>query len=348
MKLVWHADADDLVERDWLRYIFGDVVESEITDFDLTCFEDDTMHVVSGNWAPLPAYDSYFQECRARCRRIILVHVSDEYFSGGYRLYRHFDLVIRWNHTYLAEGSGILTVPLGYPNETGSSMRPVDQRQFAWSFIGGVKSSRIAMLAAFDGLAPQFLNLIIRGEAGSRRLSKAEYDAALEDTVFVPCPMGNATFDTGRVYEGLEFGCIPLLESRVTLDYYANLFGPHPIPTFRNWAEARRFAENAYQDKSFLLAKQAEISSWWQSYKNEMCAQVREAIRGPSCAPDLQRYAAKLRNRFALVHEPLRIIELVRHQTAGSLLRRLCRPAGPLARIMADASGGKLLNLRNG
>jgi len=343
MKLVWHADPDGLVERDWLRYIFGGLVEAEIPDLDLTCFDDGAIHVVSSNWSPLPAYERYFTECRARCKRIVLVHVSDEWFSGGYRLYRHFDLVLRWNHTYLANGSGIVTVPLGYPNETGNSMRPADQRQFAWSFIGAIKSSRTAMAAAFNGFAPQFVTITDpHAQANPKKLSKREFDAVLEDTVFVPCPMGNATIDTGRVYEGLEFGCIPLVELRISLDYYRNLFGPNPIPAFRDWSAARRFAETLYSDKSSLLAKQAEISSWWQSYKAQMCSQVREVIRGASRGLELQHYADKLRNRVALAHEPLRIIEILRHQTAGSVLRRLRRPAGPLTRIVADTSGGKL------
>jgi hypothetical protein len=340
MKLVWHAD--HLIEEDWLRYIFGDLIEDEITDLDLHVFDDDAIHVVSGNWSPMQTYERYFQECRERCKHIILVHVSDEWFSGSYRLYQYFDLVIRWNHTYLASGGGIVTIPLGYPNGTGGSLRPADQRQYAWSFIGEIKSSRIAMAAAFDGFAPQFMTRTDSlASTNPKRLRKAEFDTVLEDTVFAPCPMGNATIDTTRMYESLEFGCIPLVEVRFSLDYYANLLGPNPIPAFRSWREARRYAENAYHDKASLLGKQAEIRNWWQSYKATMSSQVREVIRGPSHALELHRYAAKFRNRFAFIHEPLRIIELLRHQSAGSLLRRLAHPTGPLTRIIADMSGGR-------
>ena len=341
MKLVWHAEG--LIERDWFCYLLGDVVDGEIIDVELTCFDDETIHVINTNYALLRQYKRYFEELRARCRHIVLFHVADEWLSGGYGTYQYFDLVIRWNYTYLTCAPGIITIPLGYPNGTGSSLRLADQRQYAWSFVGQIKSSRIAMAKAFNDFVP---NLITRTDAlatpNPKRISKREFDAILADTVFSPCPMGNATIDTTRVYESLEFGCIPLVELRVSLDYYTNLLGRHPIPAFRNWSDARRFAEHAYQDKAFLLAKQTEISNWWQSYKTNLCAQVRGAIRGPSHASDLQHYAAKLRNRFSVVHEPLRIVEIVRHQTKGSLTRRLTRPVGPLKRIVADISCGKL------
>lgn len=338
MKLVWHAT--ELIEQDWFRYILGDVVDEEIIDPKLTCLDDDTIHVVSTNWARLPEYNPYFQQLRSRCKHIVLMHVADEWFSGGYGSYKYFDLVIRWNHSYLTTAPGIVTVPLGYPNNTGSSLRPVDRRKYAWSFVGQIKSSRIAMAKAFQGFEPcLLLDSLAKPD---QKISKAEFDAILADTVFSPCPMGNATIDTTRVYESLELGCIPLVELRYSLDYYTNLLGSNPIPKFRNWTEARRFAEDVYRDPHAILALQAEIGQWWQDYKTTMCDNVRQAIRGPSHSAKLQEFSAKVRNRFPIIHEPLRIAEILRHQTAGSLLRRLSRPTGPLTRIIAEMSGGKL------
>ncbi|CAM6054510.1 unnamed protein product [Sphagnum tenellum] len=336
MKLVWHAN--NLIEEDWFRYILGDLIDQEIIDLKLTCFDDNSIRVVSNAWAPLESYAGYFQECRAKCQRIILVHVSDEYFSGGYSLYQYFDLVIRWNHSYLTNHNGIITVPLGYTNGTGHGNVPVEQRKFAWSFVGEIKSSRIAMISAFDSLTPQFVTGTDSiAKPSPIRLDKREFDAILADSVFAPCPMGNATIDTNRVYESLEFGCIPLVEVRPTLDYYTKLFGSHPLPTFHNWKDARRYAEELFNDKPSLLEKQAEIVNWWRMYKTNMCAATRSAITGPSQSADLQVYANKLRNRFSLVHEPLRIAEILRHQTLDSFVRRISRPVGPIKRIMRES-----------
>jgi hypothetical protein len=335
MKLIWHADR--LSEHDWLKYVFGDLIGDEIMDLDLSRFDDDSIHVVSSTWAPLANYTAYFQQCRARCKRITLVHVSDEWLSGGYQLYQYFDLVIRWNHSYLTCHPGIVTIPLGYNNQIGASNRLLDQRRYAWSFIGEIKTSRIAMAAAFDSFEPKFITAVdsVSNPTG-KRLSKAEFSAVLEDTIFSPCPMGNAIIETHRVYESLEMGCIPLIELRVSLDYYRKLLGPNPIPAFRNWREARRFAENLINDKPALLAKQVEVMDWWKSYKSRLRIEVREAITGPSRAQELQRFSGFVRNRLHLVHEPLRLMEILRHQSAGSLGRRLARPIGPLKRIVRD------------
>ena len=337
MKLIWHEH--DLLEEDWLRHLFGDLIEVEKMDLDLRCFDDDCIHVVSSNRAPLATYTKYFADCRARCQRMILVHVSDEWFSGEYKLYEYFDLVIRHYHTYLADHPGIITVPLGYPNATGTSRKLADQRRYAWSFIGEIKSSRIAMAAAFKDFAPQFMlttDPLSDPTGGCVRLSKVEFDRVLGETVFLPCPMGNAIMDTWRAYEGLELGCIPILELRPSLDYYTNLFGRNPLPAFHNWSTARRFAEEMLKNPPALLRLQAEICDWWEGHKARICVQVREAINGPSRASDLQHYGAMLRNRIAIVHQPLRIAELLRHQTKSSLLRRLARPGRPLKRIMRD------------
>lgn len=338
MKLVWHAD--NLLEVDWLRYVFGDLVEEECTDLDLTCFDDDTIHVVSSNWQPLPTYDEYFRECRARCRRLVLFHASDEWFSGGYGLYRHFDVVIRNFATDLADQAGILTIPEGYANGTRTprSVRLVTERQYAWSFTGEIKASRIDMASAFAGLEPNFLTSTSSiYKDGGTKLSKAAFDDVLEDTIFSPCPMGNVILETWRLYESLELGCIPIVETRSSLDYFTRLLGPHPIPCFRNWEAARRYVDDALRDMAALLRKQTEIHDWWTAKKQDVRRQLRDATTGPSQRAALQRYGALARNRYPMLHEPRRLAELLRHQSGTSLMRRLKRPGGPLKRIARES-----------
>jgi hypothetical protein len=343
VKLVWHAD--NLLEVDWLRDMLGDLVEEECTDLDLTCLDEDCIHVVSSNWQPLPAYEDYFRRCRASCSRLVLVHTSDEWFSGGYALYRHFDAVIRNFATGLARHQGIWTIPEGYANgtRTAGAVRPVTERSYAWSFTGEIKASRADMATAFAGLDPSFLNgttSIYQG--GGRKLSKPEFDDLLENTIFSPCPMGNAILETWRLYESLELGCIPIVETRASLDYFTALLGPHPIPSFTSWAAARQYAERALTDKPSLLRKQSDICSWWTAKKQDVREQVRRAATGPSNHAALRSFGALARNRYPTLHEPLRLAELLRHQSGSSLMRRIRRPGGPLRRIARES----LRNLR--
>jgi len=49
MKLIWHIES--LLERDWLLDLLGDLVEEEVIDRALTCLDDDSIHVMSSNFA---------------------------------------------------------------------------------------------------------------------------------------------------------------------------------------------------------------------------------------------------------------------------------------------------------
>ena len=339
MKIIWHDDT--LLEVDWIRDIFGSHIDAETTDLDQTCFDDDAIHVVNSNRHPLAFYEPYFAQCRLQCRRLVLFHVGDEFFSGGYRLYRHFDAVIRNFATYLADAPGILTIPEGFPNgtrTTGAAPRPIEARRLAWSFTGEIKASRVDMAAALQGLEPSLLTRTASiSDRHAKKLSKSDYDAVLEDTIFSPCPMGNVILETWRFYESLELGCIPLVERRSSLDYFNRLFGPHPIPTFSDWASARRYAEASLADRSALARLQSEIGAWWMARKDETRANVLRHVDGPSHAQSLANFASATRNRYPVLHEPLRIAELLRHQSSASLRRRLMRPGAPIKRIMRES-----------
>ena len=330
MKLIWHAHG--LLERDWLLDLFGNLVEEEVVDRALTCFDDDSIHVMSSisTFATPAEFDAYFRECRVRCRNLVLFHASDEWFSGGYGLYRHFDHVIRTHHTYLASHDGVLTIPLGYPNETpvNAAYPLVGARRYAWSFIGQFKASRIAMCKAFDGLKPELVM-----NTNAQRISKSEFDPLLRDTIFAPCPMGNVMLETWRLYESLELGCIPLIEKRPAVDYYTNLFGPNPIPAFYSWNAARRYAEVLLADRHRLNRVQGRIRDWWIAHKDRVRAQVRGTLNGPSQAGELRQFADYIRNRQPAIYQPLRLAELLRHQSIGSLRQRLVR-RGPLQRLV--------------
>jgi hypothetical protein len=149
--------------------------------------------------------------------------------------------------------------------------------------------------------------------------------------------MGNAILETWRLYESLELGCIPVVETRPSLDYFTGLLGRHPIPSFKNWEAARYYAQDALADKSSLLRMQLEIRDWWTAKKQAVRAQVRHAATGPSRQAALRRYGGLARNRYPALHEPLRLAELLRHQNGASLTGRLKRPVGPLKRIARES-----------
>ena len=343
MTLVWHIA--NSAERDWIRYLLKGSIGSELTDLEFTLPRGDAIHIVSSNTSPLTSLDPYFRACAMLGGRLVLVHLSDEWYSGGYRLYRHFDHIIRTHHTWLARSPGILTVPLGYPNSASlsPSPKPASARQYAWSFVGEVKASRPEMLAAMLHIEPHVARDTRPGRSiGSERLSKEAYDRLLFESAFSPCPMGNVMLETWRVYESLEAGAIPLIERRLSMDYYRDLLGEHPMPTFRSWDTAAQFCRGLLADPAALDSLQSAVVAWWGAKKDAVRADVLECLRQPSSRSTLRDFALQPANRSAAIFEPLRLVELVRHQTARGLLRRLRGPRAIVRRIRRDHQSSTL------
>jgi hypothetical protein len=331
MKLVFH---NPLAETDWFTFLLSDVVDEVVFDTTYSMTHGRAIHVVSCNEVPLRGRSAYFEECRAQSDDLTLLHASDEWYSGGYTEYRHFDRVIRNHRTWLVRSPGIFSIPVGYPGglEGPERLRPADERKYLWSFKGEVKASRVQMVEALKGVEPSF----IRDSKGPW-LSFEAYCELLLDTVFLPCPMGNVVAETWRLYEGLEYGCIPIVEKRWAIDYYRGLFGGDPFLRVGSWHEAGRLMRDLAASPSELLRLQQTMIAWWAETKARTKRDLTAFMRGPSHAADLQAFSRRLRIRAPAVHEPLRLIELLRHQSAGSLAQRLANPGKILARIRRDS-----------
>jgi hypothetical protein len=333
MKLVWHHPL--MRQKDWIRFIFGNVITGEIEDPDFTCFEDDTIHVVSMIFHPLRVMEDYFQQCRRVCKNIVLYHAGDEWFSGGCGPYKYFDNVVRELPSFFTRSEGIACIPLGSPTKEpfNHSWKPASQRKFIWSFAGEIRNTRIEMVKHFDRVPRG--NLIDTNS--SQPLSTSEYYELLRESVFAPCGMGNIITETWRVYEAIESGAIPLVERRMTLDYYGHLFVKHPIPTFSNWRDAATFAKGMMNDEKALDFFQRDITTWWKEYKNKLVDQITTML-SRSHNDSLLKYSRRPINNNMFLHESLRVVELLRHQSAQNLRRRLVNPIAPMRRILLGLS----------
>jgi hypothetical protein len=329
MKLVHHHQ---LVESEWFTFLLSDVVDEVVYDPDYSDTDGPAIHIVSGNWLPIRERTAFFEKCRANSDNITLLHASDEWYSGGYSAYGHFDRIIRPMRTWLARAPGIFTIPVGYANGLAgpNELTPANQRKYLFSFEGKVKASRIQMVEALKGVVPSFIH---DTSDGCPRFSREDYRGLLLGSVFMPCPMGNAAIETLRLYEGLEFGCIPIVEKRWSIDYYRGLFGADPFLRVGSWWEAGRLMLDLAASPDELLRLQQRTVNWWAETKARTKRQLTAFMRGPSHAADLQSYSRRMRNRVPALHEGLRLLELLRHQSSGSLAQRLANPRKILVRI---------------
>lgn len=328
MKLVWHHP--EMRQKDWIRFLFGDLVTGEVEDPDFTCFDDDTIHVVSMIFQPLRAMEPYFEQLRGRCDNVVLYHAGDEWLSGGCAPYKYFDNVVREMPSYFTRADGVLGVPLGsVALSSRGPYKPASQRRLIWSFAGEIRNTRVELVKYFDAVP---YGKVVDTKY-DESLTPAEYDEMLRETVFAPCGMGNIITETWRVYEAIEAGAIPLIERRVTLDYYRGLLGEHPIPTFRNWRSAAQFVHTLTNDEVALDSLQRQVAGWWVGYKEKLVRRVADQL-STSHNASLVAFAANPVNANVPIHETLRVVELLRHQSRMNLRRRFANPVAPVRRIV--------------
>lgn len=273
MRLIWQRS--DIFEREWISEILGPYIDEHIFDGQHRVVLDNCILAESYLYTGPPEYFAQF-----RGRNAWLLHLSDETYDGGYEHYSNFKGVFRNYWSSIFDSPGILQLPLGYAEGQTHNLqdREAGQRAYLWNFAGAAgKGSRPDMIRALSPLGPSF-TLITDGPSPVEPLGREAYFAILADSAFTPCPMGNVNLDSFRIYEALEFGSIPILEKRITLDYFTRLLGPHPIPTFGSWTKAAAFMARLRNDAEGLRRLQTECLSWWSAYKEKLRASIGDFL----------------------------------------------------------------------
>jgi hypothetical protein len=210
----------------------------------------------------------------------VLYHMSDEYVRVRRDVYENCELVIRNGSACfeMAGGANFIQVPLGYAAGLGNAPRKVrksSDRKCSFAFMGTIKNDRESeMLPALHAIrGPHFVRRCASFEAATRYFGRSTI-TIYNNAVFVPNPKVNWNPECNRLYDALEWGCIPLIkryaDSEYHRDYHDRLLGEHPIPTFNEWNEAADFANRLLGDAAALDALQARIAGWWHNHKFEL------------------------------------------------------------------------------
>ena len=325
-------------EREWIEEIFGQLFSNQITD--------GKHELVLDNVFLFDAFVycndlKYYQQFRGK--NAFLVHFLDENYEGLYEeIYSNFRGVFRCHWSSIFNQKYVSKMPLGYSNGMGRAGRPIPQatkRKYVWSFAGALmKSSRPDMAKALLPLKPHFfsptddvssLSFLSEEQRITKRLTPSDFSGLLFQSTFSPCPMGNVNLECFRVYEALECGSIPIVEKRLTLDYFRDLLGDHPMPAVRSWPEARRFVEDMLRRPDEIDRLQERCIRWWVDFKKQYKEHVADFVRERAADP-------------APVHEPIvtkayarpgwRTAELLRHHDLPAFRRRVQRQVSRLLR----------------
>ena len=311
-------------EANWIRWLLQDFEITEHTAPQLDAFNDNSVYVLSSINHKLSRLPCSFLDGLKRIRRKGLFHLSDEWFSGGYENYLHFDFVLRNYYSRAFSSPGIMTVPLGpIGGSRPSEIKSVTDRRFLWSFAGNKSAARMAMLREFEALEPNKWYLFDGRNHQPPPLDRRAFESLLADTIFSPCPMGNVVLETFRVYESLEMGCIPIVERRKWLPYYDLLMPGNPLPAFSSWRTAKQFVEQLCKYKSGLADYQRAVMDWWQMYKARLRKDAASFVSLGLDGLFQKSLTADWYCRKGLKNELWRISELLKHATRASLQERI-------------------------
>lgn len=211
----------------------------------------------------------------------VIMHFSDEVGGRGeLNLLTHFSpLVLRqYSYSNYLRFKNLLHIPLGYMHKMFEDdyekieVKPVDQRQYKWSFVGAMKKDRTEMIVKFRNIKPYKFE----------KMSAQQMRDLYRDSIFVPNGRGNFHLDCFRLYEATICGAIPVVvgnanEIRTTF----SVLGEPPFLYCVNWNDAVLRCYQLLQEEGMVELKkmQKALIDWWSSEINMIRERIDQALK---------------------------------------------------------------------
>jgi len=232
--------------------------------------KDDDLIIIDSS---IEEKDEFYTKIKLICSKVFLFHLGDE--SGFYDLsniYKNCNYVFRTfcSNKYFSNEK-IKCIPIGYKSGVLNTQK--SSRKYKWAFVGTPhKSSRHDLLFQLSSITPSFCHKTEKFDKNI--ISVDKMNEVLSLTEFLPCPNGFMHPETYRVYEALEYGCIPIVED--SYKYYDRLFPNNPFLKINKWADAKPIISGWGNDE--IIKKREECKVWWKNYKNNLSKDINNII----------------------------------------------------------------------
>ena len=285
---IWYFVANqqnDFLEKEWLEEIIGKPVEflpygsSELPEGQMVNF------LLIQKFAGIQ--DLLLEKLNALAAQnkpAVLIHLSDEHIDDNLSIYDHpaVKLVLRnYVRNNIPNVEKIITIPLGYVNNRSlkGAFKKLADRSLVWSFAGSVdKPTRIEMLQIMATVEPNSMKLLPTWK--HPKVEEADdYMKILAESKFIPCPPGQ-NFETYRLYEALEAGCIPICvgNEKNEHDCYNKLIGDKSILIVKDWTAAKLMIEQISNNTEALNQIQDNLMNYWTNHKANITAHILAAL----------------------------------------------------------------------
>ena len=125
-----------------------------------------------------------------------------------------------------------------------------------------------------EKIKPNIVNRTDKFDDEKKSMSVKDMQEIYFDTNFAPCPAGFYHPESYRIYEALQCGAIPIVES--VYNYFDKTYPNNPFIKIKKWNEAKAIIENWSENK--ILSKRKECFNWWNKYLLDHKNFVKEKI----------------------------------------------------------------------
>jgi len=254
----------------WIHHVL-DKIKFKTIESENDLENDDILIIIDSS---VEKKSELYKKFRLICSKIFLIHLGDE--AGRKDLspiYDNCDFVWRafCSNKYF-NNEKVACLPIGY--KSGVKLKTNGNgRKYKWAFLGTPhKSSRHDLLFQLSNIEPSFCHKTKAFDKQTIEVNKM--NDILSSTIFIPCPNGFVHPETYRLYEALECGCVPIVES--TYKYYDRLFPNNPFIKVDKWIEAKKIIAT-WKDEQ-IIKKREECNLWWTKLKNKIQISISKRI----------------------------------------------------------------------
>lgn len=270
IKLVWHCHRDTAWESDWLEFLFADIPHTTVVDYGQTIKEDHCVFIFNSSIKNL----AYLEQLREEGYSFGLIHLSDEWSKDSLDCYAPAKFVLR--NYYKELDPKVLNFPLGWMSGFTHDLeiKTVDERKYTWAFSGHIDKTTRPQMARWMATVPDGLSFFKRaGEYHGYKLTPAEMSDVFNNSIFVPCPMGNCSIDSFRVTEALQAGSLPIVERN---PYWEQLYGNNPLLQIDDWSDAPELIKQLMTDLEKLETLRQSTHRWWIQHCSDLKLKIKD------------------------------------------------------------------------
>jgi len=283
MKLLWNTNKNInsfwgnyhfLNSSSWIYSILNQIDYKKLDSVEQVNEKDDLIIIDS----QLTAKKNFYLQLSKKCSSIYLIHLGDEgatedtnsIYNNCTHVWRTFCL------PYYYQSNKVTCIPIGYKSGLTYEIKDVFDREYLWSFMGTIHgASRYDLINKHKKLLPNFIKET-KNFSSAESLSAEEYYKKLKESIFVLVPHGYLHPESYRLYEGLECGCIPIIEN--PHNFYDNFLPDNPLIKINLWNESIDIINDLNKNKKKLKKKFEEINNWWKHYKLNLQNRIKTKI----------------------------------------------------------------------